>query len=289
MKRILILGASGLLGNRMGIFLKEFYGTFFETKPHGNGKYYYFDVCHPNQFKDLINLINPDLVFNCTGFTNVERCEILPEKCWNINCSSIVNIAEICRVNSVKFVHISTDHFTHHQHFAMREEDNVDTPNQYSFSKLNAERMITEVNPKSLIIRTNFFQIDLKRPRTYLERLIISVASGTSMSSFRDVLFTPISINQLIKSSIDLVNKEVFGTINISSNESVSKYDFHRMVLNSLDLDTGLLKAVSIDDFPHLVKRPKNMSLDNAKLRGISDLKIPSIYDMIIEEISFNH
>jgi dTDP-4-dehydrorhamnose reductase len=109
------------------------------------------------------------------------------------------------------------------------------------------------------------------------------------MSSFRDVLFTPISINQLIKSSIDLVNKEVFGSINISSNESVSKYDFHRMVLNSLDLDTGLLKAVSIDDFPHLVKRPKNMSLDNAKLRGISDLKIPSIYDMIIEEISFNH
>ncbi len=289
MKRFLILGASGLLGNRMGIFLKEFDGTFFESKPHGSGKHHYLDVCHPNQFKELIDQINPDLVFNCTGFTSVERCEILPEKCWNINCSSIVKIAEICKVNSIKFVHISTDHFTHHQHFAMREEDNIDTPNQYSFSKFKAERMITEVNPESLIIRTNFFQIDLKTPKTCLDRLIISIMSGTSMFSFSDVLFTPISINQLIRSSMDLISKEIFGTINISSNEVVSKYDFHRLVLNLLDLDNGLLKAASIDDFSHLVKRTKNMSLDNAKLRGISDLKIPSIYDMIIEEISVNY
>jgi dTDP-4-dehydrorhamnose reductase len=286
MSKFLILGSSGLLGSRIGNYLKNFDGTFFQTKPSGSGRYHYLDISESSQFKKLIELVKPEIVINCTGYTDVERCEKFPEKCWDINCSSVVDMAEMCRFRSIKFIHISTDHFIQHESKKMSEDEDIFPSNQYSLAKLNAEVMIRNINPDSLIIRTNFFQIDVNKPRTFLDKMIISIKSGNEVSSFKDVVFSPISIGQLIFCIMELVKINYFGTVNIGSIDSISKFDFHNRVLDALNLDSNLHNAVSIDDFLHLAKRPKNMALDSAKFMRLTNHEIPLIYDMIKGEIA---
>jgi dTDP-4-dehydrorhamnose reductase len=286
MKKFLVLGSSGLLGSRFGNYLKEFDGTYFQTRPNGCGKYHYFDISQANEFKKLIELVKPEVVVNCTGYTNVEECERFPEKCWSINCNSVVKIAEICRINSIKFIHISTDHFIHFDSRKMSEEEDIRPSNQYGFAKLSAEKMISAVNPHSVIIRTNFFEININKPRTFLDQMVIGIKSGRKISSFIDVEFSPISINQLIISILELIKIDYFGIVNIGSINSISKFDFHNLVLNALNVDTNLHEAISIDDLLHLAKRPKNMALDVAKFGRLTGHEIPAICDMINEEIS---
>jgi dTDP-4-dehydrorhamnose reductase len=286
MTKFFILGINGLLGSRIGNYLKEFDGTFYQSRPSGNGRYHYFDISDANSFKLLIESLKPKIVINCTGFTNVEKCEKFPEKCWSINCSSVVQIAEICRINSIKFVHISTDHFVHFNSKKMSEDDVIFPSNQYSFAKLHAEKMISAINPDSLIIRTNFFEINIKKPRTFLDQMAINIESGNRISSFEDVEFSPISINQLIISILELVKIDYSGIVNIGSIKSISKFDFHNLVLSALNLDKNLHNAVSIDDLLHLAKRPKNMALDITKFVRLTGHEIPAICDMIDEEVA---
>ena len=108
MKKILVLGASGSLGSRIHQSIGNSYGTFFSYSSMNKSKLYYLNILNLDKFSELLEEIQPDVVINCIGFTNVDDCEKFPEKSWAINCKSPVDIAEICKENDIKFIHIST-------------------------------------------------------------------------------------------------------------------------------------------------------------------------------------
>jgi len=285
MKKILVLGASGSLGSRIHQSIGNSYGTFFRYSPVNKSNLYYLDLLNLNKFRELLEEIQPDVVINCVGFTNVDDCEKFPEKSWILNCKSPVGIAEICKVNDVKFVHISTDHYLNVSNVKLLETDPVGLVNQYSYTKFYAEKMIIKVNQNAIVIRTNFFHFNFENPTSFLDRLIISSRNKVITQSYNDVWFTPISTKTLILYLNKLLELNFSGLINISSNEVVSKYDFHQTVLDCLNTSKDLHRPFSIDDIKLRALRPKYMALDNRKLVGITRINTPSIYDMITEEI----
>jgi dTDP-4-dehydrorhamnose reductase len=285
MKKILVLGASGSLGSRIHQSISNSYGTFFSYSPVNKSNLYYLDVLNLNKFSELLEEIQPDVVINCIGFTNVDDCEKFPEKSWIINCKSPVDIAEICKVNGVKFVHISTDHYLNISNVKLLETDPIGLVNQYSYTKFYAEKMILKVNQNAIVIRTNFFHFNFENPTSFLDKLIISSRNKVVTQSYNDVWFTPISTKTLILYLNKLLELNFSGLINISSNEVISKYDFHQTVLDCLNTSKDLHRPFSVDDIKLRALRPKYMALDNRKLVGITRINTPSIYDMIREEI----
>lgn len=285
MNKILVLGASGSLGSRIHQSIGNASGTFFSCSPVDKSNLYYLDVSELNKFSDLLEEIDPDVVINCIGFTNVDDCEKFPEKSWIINCKSPVDIAEICKVNDVKFIHISTDHYLNISNVKLLETDTVGLVNQYSYTKFYAEKMIMKVNQKAIVIRTNFFHFNLENPTSFLDKLIISSRHKVITQSYSDVWFTPISTKTLILYLNKLLELNFSGLINISSNEVISKYDFHQTVLDCLNTSKDLHMSFSVDDIKLRALRPKYMALDNRKLVEITRINTPSIYDMIRNEI----
>jgi dTDP-4-dehydrorhamnose reductase len=285
MKKILVLGASGSLGSRIHQSISNSYGTFFSYSPVNKSNLYYLDVLNLNKFSELLEEIQPDVVINCIGFTNVDDCEKFPEKSWIINCKSPVDIAEICKVNGVKFVHISTDHYLNISNVKLLETDPIGLVNQYSYTKFYAEKMILKVNQNAIVIRTNFFHFNFENPTSFLDKLVISSRNKVVTQSYNDVWFTPISTKTLILYLNKLLELNFSGLINISSNEVISKYDFHQNVLDCLNTSKDLHRPFSVDDIKLRALRPKYMALDNRKLVGITRINTPSIYDMIREEI----
>ena len=285
MKKILVLGASGSLGSRIHQGIGNSYGTFFSNSPVNLSNLYYLNVLNLNKFSELLEEIQPDVVINCIGITNVDDCEKSPEKSWIINCKSPVDIAEICKVNDIKFVHISTDHYLNISTVKLLETDPIGLVNQYSYTKFYAEKMIAKVNQNAIVIRTNFFHFNYKNPTSFLDKLIISSRNKVITQSYNDVWFTPISTKTLILYLNKLLELNFSGLINISSNEVISKYDFHQTVLNCLNTSKDLHRPFSVDDIKLRALRPKYMALDNRKLVGITRINTPSIYYMIREEI----
>ena len=286
MKKILVLGASGFLGSRIHRSIGNSYGTFFSYSPVNEFNLYYLDALNLHEFDKLLKKIRPDVVVNCIGFTDVDACEKFPELSWIINCKLPVDIAEICNMNDVKFVHISTDHYLNIKNVKLLETDSIHLINQYSYTKFYAEKMIIKVNQNSIVIRTNFFHFDFKNPTTFLEELIINSRNKVITQSYNDVWFTPVSTKTLILYLNKLLELNFSGLVNVSSNEVISKYDFHQTVLDCLNVSKDLHRPFSIDNVKLRALRPKFMGLDNRKLIEITRTNPPSIYDMIAEEIN---
>jgi dTDP-4-dehydrorhamnose reductase len=285
MSKYLVLGASGLLGSELLNILPFSHGTFFNSASKTKDNMSVLDLNDNNELELLLDKVKPEVVINCTGMANVDLCERFPEKSWRLNCMMPLLLAQKCSVRSIKFVHVSTDHFLNESRIKLKEVDHAAPINQYSFSKLNAERFIMAIDKKSLIIRANFFHFNFKSPKTFLDHLINGIKNGKTISSFSDVIFTPVSTSQLALYIKELVEIDFAGIVNISSSETLSKFEFHSAVLSALKLPTELHLPVALESIDLSAVRPHFMALDNTFLQKVLGVKVPSVYDMINSEL----
>ena len=100
---------------------------------------------------------NFDLIINCIGLSNIERCEKNHElaKKLNITIPNILN--NFAKKNKIKLIHISTDHLFNGKRNLYFENDKTNPLNVYAKSKLKSEQDILKKNRDALVIRTNFF------------------------------------------------------------------------------------------------------------------------------------
>ena len=288
MNRYLILGASGLLGSKLLNFFPDSHGTFFSNISNGKANMNFLDVNNLENFNFLLEMIKPNVVINCTGLTNVDECDNFPEKSWKLNTWLPLQIAKMCSVRSVKYIHISTDHFKNLSGTKLKENDSLVPINQYGYSKLNSELFIQLMARYSMIVRANFFHFNLHSPTTFLDHLLVGVKKETVFKSFSDVLFTPISTFQLATYIHKLVEIDFAGVINISSTEVLSKYDFHNAVLEEMNIHSERHLPVLLDSVKLGARRPRFMALDNNLLQKTLGVTVPSIYDMIKTELQLS-
>lgn len=285
MTKTLILGASGSLGSRLLSSFENSYGTYYSSSPSSKLNLYRLDALDTKHLSALISDVCPDIVINCIALTNVDSCEDNPEKSWMINCELPGEVAKICRSRGIKFVQISTDHYVNDKKTRISETDTVSSTNQYSFTKLSAEKLVLSQNPNAMILRTNFFHFNLSNPQTFLDNLIINCKNNIITQSFSDVWFSPVSTRTLVLYLKKLLEINFSGLINVSSNEIITKYEFHKQVLNCFDVSNNSHKPISINKVSLKALRPRNMSLDNSNLIKATKITMPSICDMIKEEI----
>lgn len=282
------MGASGSLGAKLLHFFPQSHGTFFKSKSAAAISTRFLDLTNFKSLNLILKEINPDVVINCSGMTSVDLCEQVPEKCWKLNCWLPLKIAEECASRSIKYVHISTDHFLNLNRVKLTEFDNAVPVNQYSFSKLSAEKFVYSANKQSLIVRANFFHFNLHSPQTFLDRLIDDIKKDRVSHSFSDVFFTPISTFQLALYIQELVDIDFAGVVNISSSEILSKFEFHDAVLKEMNVHSARHLPALLNSVDLPAVRPHFMALDNNLLQKTLGVKVPSIYDMIKAELQLS-
>ncbi len=287
MKKILILGATGLLGSRMLENFENATGTYLSSTTRSGEALYYLDGGDEKLLNEIVNKVRPDVILNCIGLANLDECEKFPEKCWLINTKIPVLVSRLCQERQIKFIQISTDNFSNDEKQPLRENDRMNFVNQYGFAKYYSERLVLKINPNSLILRVNFFHFNSVEPKTFIDNLIKKIKNKEFEYSFTDVIFTPVSTQTLISYLKILIELDSSGIINVASSEAISKYEFHDLVLGALNLDTYYHKMSQIDKVKLNAQRPKQMSLNNSKLLHLTNVAMPSISDMITHEINY--
>jgi dTDP-4-dehydrorhamnose reductase len=287
--RYLILGASGLLGSRVFENLKdgfETFGTFHNAVTVQTEYMQRLDLTNLDEVKSLVERIKPSHVVNCAGLTNVEKCELLPEASWKLNTEIPFRLAKLTSELDIRFIHISTDHFASIKNSPRGESDLLYGINQYGFTKIMAEKLILRENPKSLILRTNFFGTsDLKR-ESLLGFAIESIQSGKLIYGFDDVIFSPVGMGQICQFLKSSQISNAIGVLNFASDVHLSKYEFMVLVAKVMGVPKAKIVRSSIETSNLTAKRPNYLALDSQRLNQELHFALPGIEEMIHLEIT---
>ena len=270
MSRILITGGSGLLAvnwalavrNRLAVTL----GLHQRSVSLASVRTANIDLGSADRLVAQIQDIGPDLVIHAAGLTSVERCESEPDLAWQVNVTTAANVAQACSRLGVSHVHISTDHLFAGKESMLDESAPVSPINVYGRTKAEAERQVIDRNPSALVIRTNFYGWGTSYRRSFSDVVIDGLRSGTGVTLFNDVHYTPILVKTMVDAVHDLVELKASGVFNVVGDERISKLDFGYLVASEFGLGRELIAKGSFGDQNFLVRRPMDMSLTNAKI-----------------------
>lgn len=195
-EKILLLGATGLLGSSLRSVLAE-QGHLVFTHGRSEGADYLADISNQAATFQLLDEISPDVIVNLVGLTNVDRCEAEPAEAYLVNVKPVENICDWINQRSANchLVQISTDQL--YDGNGCNDEQDVKLTNTYASTKYQAELAASSVS--STILRTNFFGLSHCSKRTSLtDWLFESLSNGKKNSGLRGrVLQSPIDADPI--------------------------------------------------------------------------------------------
>ena len=179
-ENILVFGCSGLLGK----CLIDYYQHQKNLKIHAvinktkiNNKNLRFVKYKNNNFiKNYIKKNHINTILNFAALTNIDTCEKNENLSKKSNYNLPINIAKISKGHNLKYIFISTDCFNFKSK-KLSENSKIKPLNIYGFHKKKSEKEILNINPKSLIIRTNFFCFGNKKRESFSDVILNSIKS----------------------------------------------------------------------------------------------------------------
>jgi dTDP-4-dehydrorhamnose reductase len=288
-ERVLVLGASGLLGSRVYKVLSnkfETYGTYFRSIATKDPNIYELDATNYSELNTLIKQIQPNRIVNCLGLTDVEVCDNRPEASWKLNAEIPVQISRMSQEISAQFIHISTDHYYSNLEEPRDEMVPVKPINQYGFAKFAAENFIRFENSSALILRTNFFGISRKIDKSILNFAMNALSNNKFLDGFNDVFFAPVGVSDIAKFLLSDQSHSVTGLLNFASSDPISKYDFLKLIAQISGHSDELVREASIKDSKLTVPRPSYLALNPNRLVHQLGYPIPSLGEMLENEIA---
>jgi dTDP-4-dehydrorhamnose reductase len=251
------------------------------THSRSDEAHYQVDLAHPKNTRELFDEVQPHVIINLAGLTNVDTCEESPNKAYLANVRVVENIAAWIKdaESMCHLVQISTDQV--YDGSGLHEESLVTLENCYAFSKYAGE--LAAANVPSTILRTNFFGSSQCAKRVSLtDWLYHSLSNSAHIQVFDDVLFNPISMATLSEMIELVIREKPVGVFNLGSHEGMSKADFAFSFAGELGFSTGTMTRTSTDQAAFLnAYRPKDMRMDCSKFEDTLKIKLPHLKEEI--------
>jgi dTDP-4-dehydrorhamnose reductase len=268
--RILVTGASGLLGLNFGLQYARQHTIIGVINTHALPDAP-FEVCQadlaqPGTARALIEASKPELILHCAALANLEACERQPQLAQRLNGDVPGELAQEARRAGVKLVHISTDAVFDGSTGGYTERSQPNPINVYARTKLDGERAVAAANPDAIIARVNFYGWSLSSTRSLGELFFHNLANGRRMNGFTDVLFCPLQVNVLAEILLQMVEKNLSGLFHTLSSECLTKYDFGCRLARQFGLDASLISPVSWLEGKLDAPRSPTLSLRTDKL-----------------------
>ncbi len=230
--KFLIFGGNGFLGNYLFQNLKNSFESHRISRIKNNG-IYLKRFNEKNIIKVLLK-IEPDIIINTIAMTDVDACEKKIVSARNSNIKTIKTITNsILKISTKNYspflIHISTDQV--YSGKGPHKESNIKPINNYAKTKLIGEKVASKV--KSCIIRTNFLGYSQKN-KNFNSWIINNVFQNKKIFGYKNIFFSPVSVNTLLKIIIKISKKKIEGIFNIGSIGSISKGEYIYKLIKNL-------------------------------------------------------
>lgn len=245
---ILVLGASGMLGNALLRLFSQadgctVIGAVRSRQAIGllpdnvrdlavSG----IDVENIDNLIRLFDEVQPDVVINCVGLVKQLSDVNNPLVALPINSLFPHRLANICAVSNARLIHISTDCVFTGNKGMYTEDDVTDAQDLYGVSK-----RLGEIDyPNTITLRTSIIGHELDGNRSLIDWFL---SQEGAVRGFKQAIFSglpTIELGCLIRDCV-IPNPELTGVYHVSA-EPISKYDLLSLVAEVYGKDIQILQ-----------------------------------------------
>lgn len=261
--KILIIGASGLLGSKLYEKFSENYKVIGTYSTNKQDSLYYCDITK----KDLIIFkeIKPDIVIHAAGITKLDPCETNKELAYKINVEGTENVIQGCKLNNSKLIYFSTDFIFDGKKGNYREEDSTNPLSYYAKTKLKSEELIKNSGLEYIIARVAVLY-GAKQNNKLISCCIEKLKNQEYMLLVADHLRTPTLVDDIAEAINILIIKNRKGVYHIAGPEKLSAFSMGVRIAEVFNFDKKYLKPIIADRFKQIAPRPRDSSLNIEKL-----------------------
>lgn len=284
--RILVLGASGMLGNAvMKLFAKEGLHETWGTLRSESGMRFFpddiqshlisaVDVLNQDELLNVFSSIQPDVVINCVGVIKQLKNANDPLHVLPLNALFPHHLAKLCMVAGARLIHISTDCVFSGNKGGYTESDESDAKDLYGKSKYLGE---LHDYSNAITLRTSIIGHELNSNHALVDWFL---SQEERVNGFRKAIFSGLPTVELAKVIHDWVlpKPELHGLFHVSA-QPISKYDLLKLVTDVY----GKSILIQPDD-EFVIDR----SLDSSQFQQASGYRPPD-WQALIEKMHRAH
>lgn len=266
MKKILITGSNGLLGQKLiDCILKnnqfDLVATSIGKNRHPNTNGYIYaemDITNQSQINAVIALHQPNIIINTAALTNVDTCHTQQDLCWQLNVTAVGYLITACAKYHIKLIHLSTDFIFDGKAGPYTEDAEPNPLSFYGKSKLAAEQLLIQSNIKWAILRTVLVYgvvKDLSRSNLILWAKN-ALQNGEEIKVINDQYRTPTLAEDLADCCLLVAQKNREGIYHASGKNMMSILEMVLAVADFYKLNTLLIKPISTHSLNQAAMRP---------------------------------
>lgn len=239
MQKILILGASGLIGKALINELKDafdLYGTYFSSTTNlPNEKQFRLDVQEFEEMKEIMRSIKPDIVISCLRGDFDKQLEFHNELASKLEHSE-------SRVYYFSTANVFDGDYSRHH----AEKDMPIAESDYGKFKINCENVLKEkLEDRAMIIRIPAIWGE-ESPRMNLIRE--SIEKNQSIDVYSNLECNNLLDTQLAKQLRFIIENQLKGTFHLGSVDMIAHGEFYERLMNALSTKKNLLKFNPCDE-----------------------------------------
>ena len=270
MARILITGASGLLGINLAQETMNAHDIVAVDRGklvNAPFKILNGDLLNPGILDLVLDSAQPEWLINCAALADLEACENSPGIARRLNIDLPSQMAKACKTRGVSFVHISTDAvFDGEKDNFYTEEDSPNPLGVYAQTKFAGEKAVLAENSNAIVARVNFYGWSLSGRRSLAEFFHHNLTNNNSMSGFTDIKFCPMLVNDTARILIKMLQKNLSGLYHVVGPQAMSKYQFGIEIARRFNLKESEISPKSILSSSLTAPRAHNLCLSTHKL-----------------------
>jgi dTDP-4-dehydrorhamnose reductase len=265
--RVLVLGASGMVGHVVALRLQE-HDEQFEVitvardassmLPHIQ-----LDVADFNALEEVVKQIKPDVCVNAIGILNKTNEDV--ESLKKLNADLPQFLSSLGKKLGFRLIHISTDCVFSGKKGNHREQDLPDAQDPYGLTKNEGEKIAAE----HCVIRTSVIGPEIRQQAIGLFHWFTQ--QNGDVQGYTKVLWTGVTTLTMADAICHAILNNTTGLLHLVNNQTISKRDLLSLIQEQFPNKTRDIVSVSIP--------VSNKSLINT--RKDWSFEVPSYHQMI--------
>jgi len=258
-RRVLITGAGGQVGRE----LVRVFGDGWHVTGCDHAA---LNVADRERVLQAVGSVEPEVVVHAAAWTDVDGCELDPDRAYRVNALGTRHVAEASRLVGARVCYLSTDYvFDGTSSQPYHEWDAPSPISHYGRSKRGGE---AELDSDDTVVRTSW--VCGREGRNFVKTVLGRAAAGQPLRVVDDQHGCPTFADDLAAMVHRLVSARLRGTYHVTNQGPTTWYRFACDIVAAAGLDASSLVtpvATGELDPPRPAPRPRNSVLDNAALR----------------------
>ena len=296
MKRILIIGGTGLVGSKLSEFSRKYGFESFSTynaRSLDVGNSVRLDVTDRAATMALVRKVKPDVIVDTHALHNVDYCETHREESRRVNVDGTRNLVDAAKGAGSRFLYVSTDYVFDGTRGSYREEDPTTPLSYYAENKVEAEKIVSTL-PSFIIARPSvvYGWNALEKSGTpsssgktvnFAMFVLDKFEKHETVRAVNDQYSSPTFADSLAVALLTLAGMHVNGVFHVAGRSCLSRFDFAVEAAKIFDYSPDLVQKVSSSDFKQVAKRPMNSCLSVEKAESMLRMRFMSVGEGLTE------